>query len=188
MTGQLSPAQVQLCLAMTEAAARDFVPDAYAQDFPDYARVFRALGHPPDFDPKAEDAQSAGALDVLLLDGLGLATLGHIAVYVLGVLADLGIEKTAEHGSERAWHWFRRKRKEHEEHEASVAAGDSSAVPAPGPDGQPDVAEVVTTVTSRLPRNWAGQDGAVLEAVVEVQVKTYLRARREQAGSSAEEG
>ena len=93
MARKLSPEQVQLCLAMTEAAARDFAPDAYNQDFADYARVFTALGHPPDFDPMAEDADSAGALDVLLLDGLGLATLGHVALYVLGVLTDLGIEK-----------------------------------------------------------------------------------------------
>ena len=185
MVSQLPPEQVQLCLAMTEAAARDFTPDAYAQDFPDYVRVFTALGYPPDFDPKVEDGDSAGALDVILADGLGLATLGHVAFYVLGVLTDLGIEKTAEHGTERLWHRFRRGRKEHE---ASAAEGDPPATQTLDATGQPDVAELVTVVTSRLPRTWASQDGTVLEAVVEVQVKAYLKTVREHAGTTGEQG
>jgi hypothetical protein len=169
---------------MTEAAARGFTPDAYAQDFTDYARVFTALGHPPDFDPRVEDADSAGALDVILAGGLGLATLGHVAFYVLGVLTDLGIEKTAEHGTERLWRRFRRRRKEHE---ASAAEGDPPATQTLDANGQPDVAELVTLVTARLPPTWAGQDGTPLEAVVEVQVKAYLNVRREHAGTSGEE-
>ena len=170
---------------MTEAAAHDFTPDAYAQDFTDYARVFTALGHPPDFDPKVEDADSAGALDVILTDGLGLATLGHIAFYVLGVLTDLGIEKAAEQGTERLWRRSRRRRKEHG---ASAAEGDRPAAQAPGVNGQPDVPELVTVITARLPQSWAGHDGPAVEAVVEVQVKAYLKAAREHAGMSGEEG
>ena len=173
-----------MCLAMTEAAARDFTPDAYAQDFADYSRIFTALGRPPDFDPRVEDADSAGAIDVIVLDGLGLATLGHIAFYVLGVLTDLGIEKTAERGTERLWRRFRRN---HKEHEASADEGDPPAAQTLDANGQPDVAELVTVVTSRLPRSWAGQDGAALEAVVEVQVKAYLKTRRDHAGTTEEE-
>lgn len=185
MARKLSPEQVQLCLAMTEAAARDFAPDAYNQDFADYARVFTALGHPPDFDPMAEDADSAGALDVLLLDGLGLATLGHVALYVLSVLTDLGIEKAAEHGTERLRHRFRRRRGKHE---AGAAKDDPPAVQTLDARDQPDVAELVTIVTSRLLRSLASGDGTALEEVVEVQVKAYLKKVGEPAADSGEEG
>jgi len=53
---------------------------------------------------------------------------------------------------------------------------------------QPDVAELVTIVTSRLPRSLASGDGTALEAVVEVQVKAYLKKVGEPAADSGEEG
>lgn len=170
---------------MTESAAREFAPDAYAQDFTDYARVFTALGHPPDFDPRVEDADSAGALDVILTDGLGLAALGHLALYVLSVLTDLGIEKAAEHGTERLWRRLPNRRKKHE---ASAAEGDHPAAGAPDANGQPDVPELVTTITARLPQGWTGRDGPALEAVVEVQVKAYLKVARDHAGAPGKQG
>ena len=171
MASRLSEEQVQLCLAMTEASARDLAPDASANDFTSYARAFTALGHPPDFDPRASDADSAGALDILLLDSLSLAAMGQVAFHVLGVLIDLGIEKAAETGTERFWHRFRHRRRTHE----SSPPAAETAVETPEAARQLDAAGLVTEVTSRLSRRWTSLDGATIESVIEVQVKAYLR-------------